>query len=340
VLKSRLSYALGGSFFLHIAVIALFVLVKPEANHRPNRSASMSTLSPGMTPVAVEPASEVEGVPSPPPNNLTREIPAREVARDVTATRLKVAKVHSEARSPAVVPVQIADAPQRGTHRISTPVTPSPPEQINEADGPKGELSPSALKAAMFDATKRNDVPMVGGGFGSMEMLLKERRLERALTWVFPKVVSYDKSYWQWPMGSIGAIRFTIELDSHGKIIATRFLEASPSVRLKALISKMTLFLRPGRFYVSNLTDDSPIERSFVLTVQQRKRSTAREPSGASEGESVSAELGDIERLGFDAPDDGRPGKGYITDKTGRELVAELREVTVATKSSTDSPGP
>jgi hypothetical protein len=286
-----------------------------------------------MTPVAVEPVSKVEGVPSPPPqiaapkvtppigqakNGLIRDDPTRDVIRDAPLARTKVAKIQPGER----------------------PFTPSPPEPNIEAAQPVEELSPSALKAAMFDATKRNNVPMVGGGFGSMEMLLKERRLERALTWVFPKVVSYDKSYWQWPMGSIGAIRFTIELDSHGKIIATRFLEASPPSRLKALISKMTLFLRPGRFYVSKLTDDSPIERSFVLTVQQRKRNAARVPSGASEGESVSEELGDIERIGFDAPEEGRPGKGYITDKTGRELVAELREVTVTTKSSTDSPGP
>jgi hypothetical protein len=241
--------------------------------------------------------------------------------RDDSSVRSKVAKIPSAERSPS-------ERSQEGTERISI-------EQETH-----GEVSPSALKAALLDATKRSDVPMVGGGFGSMEMLLKERRLERALTWVFPKVVSYDKTYWQWPVGSLGSIRFTIELDPQGKILATRFLEVSPEVRLKALISKMTLFLRPGRFSVNRSTDDSPIERSFVLTVQQRRRSVSREPSGASEEESVSAEVGDIERLGFDAPENGRPGKGYITDKTGRELVAELREITVATKSSTDSPGP
>lgn len=189
----------------------------------------------------------------------------------------------------------------------------------------------------MLAATKHNEVPSsVMANFGSMEMLLKERWLERALTWVFPKVVSLDKSYWSWPMGDLGTLDFTVTLGESGQILGADFGEAEvdaarPSgpgpaghARLTRLVQQMLRFLAAGRFSRGTASEgisEGTVERRFSLTVTHKAQ--------ASDGEARDPEeAGNLAKIGFDAPERGRAGRGYVGATNGQEFEATLTERT------------
>jgi hypothetical protein len=332
VVISRWWFTLGGSVLLHIAVFVLVWLTKTPSLAGLERPSPRTPLTVGMNAVAVEPVSVSEGL-------ATETVPRnRSIANPTNIKPILPSHVQSEGSVKAV-------AKERATRNAEPLASPEQADSVTVSElgslpsndstarvltgEPTSVVSAPSLKEAMLDATKRQGAPMVGGGFGSMEMLLKERRLERALTWVFPKVVSNDRSYWQWPFGSVGKIRFTVELSAEGRIESTRFVDSKPSARLQSLIGRMTLFLRPGRFALGGNKTGESVQRDFELSVTHLQR-----------GKSPSGELGDIDRLGFDAPQADRPGRGYVLDTTGQELMAELRELTTTVSPSSDSPGP
>jgi hypothetical protein len=186
----------------------------------------------------------------------------------------------------------------------------------------------------MQNATTRSESPAVAVGFGSMEMLLKERHLERALTWVFPKIVSSDPTYWGLPFGTFEPLRLTLILSESGKIIDTKLDSPASVAGLESLIRKMTAYLALGRFVLDRAPMDGAVSRSFELSVAHRKSKelggAALDPSG----------IGIVEKLGFDEPEAGRPGRGYVVDRAGSELVARVRELREATSKSVHSPSP
>jgi hypothetical protein len=310
----RLNLALLLSIGLHIAVVGLVWLAENHAstNHRVRETVAVNALPEG---VSVESSVAVTPLP---------ELPETDSAQ---TKQTPVVSRPSTARAKSVTPANVSSTASRvATTRdnAKTVVEPSERVALNEPE----PVSSEGLKRAMLDATKQANVATVGGDFGSMEMLLRERRLERALTWVFPKIVSHDKSYWLWPFGRIGVARFSVELSSDGRIGAIRFTEPSESSNLKDLVARMVKYLRPGRFTVIRDASDGPIERSFELVVTHRKGVSSSEASG------------NLEQLGFDSPESGRPGRGFIVDTSGQQLVAELRELAPNVAVSADSPRP
>ena len=218
--------------------------------------------------------------------------------------------------------------------RSTEPAAANP--ERNTASNVREGTTADDLKQAMLAATTHNLTPSGESGFGTMEMLMRERNFERALTWVFPKVASQDKAYWRWPMGSLGSIRFFVTLSQNGKIIDSRFDSDEIDSRLAPLVTKMLRFLAPGRFSLGGEPRDGSVERSFLLSVRHDKSaklesSTALAVPKRSDGGSI-AEIGNIARIGFEPPQPGKPGHGYIEDETGQELSADLRELNGAAR--------
>lgn len=238
-------------------------------------------------------------------------------------------------QSPAATPIAVAE-PARARmpypRRLRADPTALTDATVETTEAPKAVMpqlplaaatTAQDLRQAMLDATERKDAPTAAAGFGSMEMLRKERKLERALTWVFPKIISQEKAYWQWPLGELGKIRFVVDLSDAGRITGTRLGAPDSSARLGELVQRMTRFLSLGRFELGegHRTGETT-ERHFELAVSHVRHAT--EAQGVS---------GDIERLGFVPPESGRPGRGYVVDATGHEFTALVREVAPQAKA-------
>ncbi|MGC4065501.1 MAG: hypothetical protein QM784_12810 [Polyangiaceae bacterium] len=268
---------------------------------------------------------------------------AEESARDDAAPLAKVPTAIKNRASPAGAhdgdsasreersPPSLRGSAGPAVESSARPHSPAPPSSISASGA---AVPPGELRAAMLSATTRSDAPMGATSFGSMEMLLKERHLARALTWVFPKIVSGDRQYWSLPLRSFEPLRFTLMLSEGGKIVDTQ-LEPSASVQeLGALIRKMTSYLALGHFALEHAATDGAVARRFEIRVVHRR---GKENGGALLDPSG---VGIVERLGFDEPDGGRPGRGYVFDRAGTELVAHVREVHDPTSPSVDSPSP
>jgi hypothetical protein len=227
-----------------------------------------------------------------------------------------------------------AKAPSKVQERSPEPHLEPKTETSSQVDVPEAtavkETEPNAesLRRAMIEATHRSDVTAATAGFGSMEMLLRERQLARALTWVFPKIISADRAYWTLPQGRLGRLQFSIELSNEGRILATHFEGQKQAQTLIDLVTRMTRYLKPGRFEVSaDLNGEQAVERRFEITVLHRKGQIVAQAEDPTES-------GNIERLGFDTKTATSPWRGYIVDTTGQEFVAELRELSPKTEKA------
>jgi hypothetical protein len=316
VTASRFWLALAGSLLLHLAVAVGAWFGRAAA--------PLITLT---AVKAVEHAVDVAPV-EPPPSNLGRqgvvEVEDTESHRGRVATNQshqELPRTHPQSkREPKVMTNMtkaVASVPSSAERPENVALNdPDTAQNVARANAAAGNVAPGQLRAAMLDATGRNESNAAVSGFGSMEMLLKERRLERALTWVFPKVVSSERNYWNWPKGNVGVLRFSVELSEEGRIVETRFEASAGSARLTGLVGRMTQYLKLGRFVLGGTLRDGRIERRFEISVVHR------DIAGNSAGN-----VGNIEKLGFDAPEAGRPGRGYVVDATGQELEARLREI-------------
>jgi hypothetical protein len=203
--------------------------------------------------------------------------------------------------------------PRSGPHARSergfTTISPAPVNRVG-VDGPH---TPMDLRQAMTAAANSDSdkVPV----FGAVGVDPHERQLPRAFARALPVSIRAEPGWWRRIPGMLGAVRFEITLSDTGSIDQVHIENEQSQPLISGIIRRVARLLSVGTF---SLPAGAAPGARFRLELRMELT------QGVAQG-NPGAEPGDLVEMGFEAPEQGRPGQAYVREAGGRLMRGVLR---------------
>jgi len=239
-----------------------------------------------------------------------------------------VAGQGDDAADPAVVPPAPAAHPAKDQGEALPPAppppTPSPPAPAGPPEPPAPPLTPPAdhapstapdhapsteraagsAPAGAEEPGKESSAAGRGRRYGAAGGRRGVRDFARAFTRAVPAAVSADAAWAKLPLGVVGRLEITVEVDDNARIVAHHVEPDDLAPPLRRII-KRTMPLLAGEFALS------AVDGAGSETMRVEVSLSQREPL---------AEL----VLGHELPSAGRSGRAYFTLASGRHFEATI----------------
>jgi hypothetical protein len=231
-----------------------------------------------------------------------------------------VVKTTAPAAEPAAPPPK--EPPRRRKPRVRPP----------PAKSAEPVMAPPAASSSSSDERRAaaGDGPGLGGdkgggerrSYGSEGSRRGVRNLARAFTRAIPPATGADDAWKTLPLGPVGRVDLTVDVDENGRVVAVEVDEKAPRV-LDRLVTRTMALLRAGTYALTGV-DGAGREKLRIDVVLSQ-----REPLKAPE------EGGDVAlRFGHEPPEPGHPGRAYFTLVSGRHVEATIAIVSTVAASA------
>ena len=224
-----------------------------------------------------------------------------------------------------------ADRPRQPEpeQQVATPPTPLASQQAAAAGAVESELpampvtsqsnqAPTVDSAAGPAISAANELP-APPVYGQASLPAHVGSLAKAFTRAVPRAAFRDPVWHRLPVGALGKVIFSIELDNTGKVVGAASVERTepePPVFLKSLVARTVLMLKAGTFALTPQGIEAGAQR-FELSAELRRVEALDDVIAAPE---------DLRQIGrLVEPTRVRPGKANFTYNSGRQVELTIR---------------